>query len=140
MGERFVSVESGIPAQVLYTSHDHGSNDDFVTNSLYVASHCNVRRESIGRKRPQFWQRVDWHLLHDNASAHRSELVKELTKTCTKVFPHTPYSSDLALCDICLFASMKNNLQKRHFVSSDEVKVASQQALRDVAKKGFQQQ
>ncbi|GFW12279.1 hypothetical protein TNCV_2489231 [Trichonephila clavipes] len=48
-------------------------------------------RESILRKRPQFWQIDDWYLRHDNAQAHRSQLVKVFpAKTRTKVFPHPP--------------------------------------------------
>jgi len=48
-------------------------------------------RESIRRKRPQFWQSGDWYLLHDNAPAHRSQLVTQfLAKTHTTVLPHPP--------------------------------------------------
>ncbi|GFW88638.1 hypothetical protein TNCV_829071 [Trichonephila clavipes] len=66
--------------------------------------HTSRRRrlkESICRKRPQFWQGDDWYLIYDNATAHRSPL-------------------------------------GRRFVSSNEVKGALQEALREIAKTGFQ--
>ncbi|GFV37337.1 mariner Mos1 transposase [Trichonephila clavipes] len=96
-------------------------------------------RESIRRKRHQFWQSDDWYLLHDSAQAHRSQLVKEfLAKTRTNVFPYHPYSPYLTSWDFYLCPSMKKHLQRRYFVSSDDVKGASQEALQEVAKNYFQ--
>ncbi|GFT85010.1 putative mariner transposase [Trichonephila clavipes] len=96
-------------------------------------------RESIYHKWPQFWQSDDWYFLHDNAPAHRSQLVKDfLAKTRTNTLPHLSYSPDIALCDICQFPSTKKPLQGHRFVSSDEVKVASQEALQEVGKNGLQ--
>ncbi|GFX58838.1 hypothetical protein TNCV_805421 [Trichonephila clavipes] len=40
--------------------------------------------------------------------------------------------------DFYLFQSMKKHLQRRHFVASDEVKAALHEAIREVAKNGFQ--
>ncbi|GFV45561.1 hypothetical protein TNCV_4855831 [Trichonephila clavipes] len=49
-------------------------------------------RESIRRKRPNFWQSGDWYRLQYNPLAHRSQLVKELLpKTHTNVLPLPPY-------------------------------------------------
>ncbi|GFX36375.1 mariner Mos1 transposase [Trichonephila clavipes] len=96
-------------------------------------------RESIRRKQPQLGQSNEWYLLHDNVPTHGSQLVKEfLAKTRTYGLPHSPYSPDLAPCDIYLFPSMKKHLQGHRLVSSDEVKVASQETLWEVAKNGFQ--
>ncbi|GFU85689.1 hypothetical protein TNCV_5126981 [Trichonephila clavipes] len=48
-------------------------------------------RESIRRKRPQFWQSDDWYHLQNNAPAHRSQMGKEfLAETRTNLFPHPP--------------------------------------------------
>ncbi|GFW98467.1 hypothetical protein TNCV_3790981 [Trichonephila clavipes] len=61
---------------------------------------CILRRlrKSICCKRPEFWQIVDWYLLHDDVPAHRSQSVKQfLAKTRTYVLPHPPYSPDLVL-------------------------------------------
>ncbi|GFT20121.1 HTH_48 domain-containing protein [Trichonephila clavipes] len=74
-------------------------------------------------------------LLDDNAPAHQSQLVKQfLVKTHTNVLPLSPYSPDLATCDIWLFPSLKKHVQGRRFESSYESKVASQ----EVAKNGYQ--
>ncbi|GFX77473.1 hypothetical protein TNCV_1743721 [Trichonephila clavipes] len=43
---------------------------------VYTFRRCRLW-ESIRRTRLQFWQIDDWYLLHDNAAAHRSQLVKE---------------------------------------------------------------
>ena len=34
-------------------------------------------RDAVRRKRPEKWRTDSWFLLHDNASAHRSVLVKD---------------------------------------------------------------
>ncbi|GFW18259.1 hypothetical protein TNCV_4007981 [Trichonephila clavipes] len=92
--------------------------------TLEQTSRRRCLRESIRFKGFQFWQSDDWNLLHDKTPAHRSQLVKEfLAKTRTNVLPHPLYSPYLALCDICLFPSMKKHLHR--FVSSDEEKVVS---------------
>ena len=49
-------------------------------------------------------------LLHDNASAHTSEIVKPfLSRRILIVLPHPPYSPDQVLCDIFLFSKTKNS-------------------------------
>ncbi|GFX20468.1 hypothetical protein TNCV_3488251 [Trichonephila clavipes] len=70
-------------------------------------------RESIRR-----WQRDDWYLLHDNAPAHRSHVIKDfLNETRTGMLPHPPYSSGLTPCDFYMFPSMKKHLHGRHLMS-----------------------
>ncbi|GFW41658.1 mariner Mos1 transposase [Trichonephila clavipes] len=96
-------------------------------------------REYIRRKRPQFWQKDDRYLLHDNASVHRSQLVKQFhAKIRTGMLPHSPYSPDLAPCNFYLFPSTNKHLQGRRFVLSDYMKVTSQEDIREVEKNGFQ--
>ncbi|GFX91260.1 mariner Mos1 transposase [Trichonephila clavipes] len=104
--------------------------------------HTSLRhrvRESIRRKRPNIWHNDNWHLLLDNAQAHRSQLVKEfLAKTRINVISYPPYSPDLTPFDFYQFPSMKKHLQGCLFQSSDDVKGASEEYLQDVAKSGFQ--
>ncbi|GFY34557.1 mariner Mos1 transposase [Trichonephila clavipes] len=98
-----------------------------------------MSHDGIHRKWHQFSHSDDWHLLHDNAPAHQSQLVKEfLGKTFTNVLSHLLYSPDLAPCDFYQFPSLKKHLKGRCFVSADEVKVASLEALREVTKNSFQ--
>ena len=62
------------------------------------------------KKRPsKGWSGV--HLLHDNASSHKCEVVKSfLASEKVKVLNHTPYSPDLSPCDFFLFPRLKKRL------------------------------
>ena len=59
------------------------------------------------KKRPsKGWSGV--HLLHDNASSHKCEIVKSfLASEKVKVLNHPPYSPDLSPCDFFLFPRLK---------------------------------
>ena len=51
------------------------------------------------------------HLLHDNASSHKCEVVKSfLASEKVKVLKHPPYSPDLSPCDFFLFPRLKKML------------------------------
>ena len=51
------------------------------------------------------------HLLHDNASSHKCEVVKSfLVSEKVKVLNHPPYSPDLSPCDFLLFPRLKKML------------------------------
>jgi hypothetical protein len=79
--------------------------------------HCDVLRwmsENIRRKPPDKWRSNSWALHHDNTPAHASLVVQQfLASTNTTVFPHPPYSSDLAPCDFLLYSKMKLILKGR---------------------------
>jgi hypothetical protein len=70
----------------------------FIPEGATVHKHCYkgiLRRlcNSIRRKCPELWRRKNWMLLHDNAPAHRSDLVQEeLAKQQVTVLPRPPYS------------------------------------------------
>ena len=54
----------------------------------------------------KWWSGV--HLLHDNASSHKCEVVKSfLASEKVKVLNHPPYSPDLSPCDFFLFPRLK---------------------------------
>ena len=54
------------------------------------------------------------HLLHDNTSSHKCEVVKSfLASEKVKVLNHPPYSPDLSPCDFFLFPRLRvKRLQK----------------------------
>ena len=55
-----------------------------------------------------------FHLLHDNAPAHKSTVVTNyLQEINLKVIEHPPYSPNLAPCDIWLFPELKEMLAGR---------------------------
>ena len=64
-------------------------------------------KEFYNKKRPsKGWSGV--HLLHDNASSHKREVVKSfLASEKVKVLNHPPYSPDLSPCDFFLFPSLR---------------------------------
>jgi len=93
-------------------------------------------RENVRHKRPEMWKNRNW-LLHDNAPAHTSLVVREfLTKNVTTV-PHPAYSPDLAPCDFYVFPKMKLWLKGRRFTSNEEVQAESQQILNTITPADF---
>ena len=58
------------------------------------------------------------HLLHDNASSHKFEVVKSfLASEKVKVLNHSPYSPDLSPCDFFLFPRLKKMLSGNKYMS-----------------------
>ena len=73
-------------------------------------------RDAVGRKGPEKWRTNSWFLLHDNAPAHRSVLVKDiLTKNNVTTLEHSPYFPDLTLDDFHLFPRPKSATKERCF-------------------------
>jgi histone-lysine N-methyltransferase SETMAR len=73
-------------------------------------------------------------LLHDNARPHVArQTVALLDQFGWDIITHPPYSPDLAPCDYHLFPKLKEHLAGRRFSDDDEVKVAVQHFLNDMA-------
>jgi hypothetical protein len=63
-------------------------------------------REAVRRKRPEKWRTNCLLLLHDNAPAHRSVLVKDvLAKNIVTTLQHPSYSHGLAPVEFYLFSA-----------------------------------
>ena len=84
-----------------------------VTGRFYKSS--VLKKEFYNKKRPsKRWSGV--HLLHDNASSHKCEVVKSfLASEKVKVLNHPPYSPDLSPCDFFLFPRLKKMLSGNKF-------------------------
>ena len=80
-----------------------------VTGRFYKNSVLKKVKEFYNKERPsKGWSGV--HLLHDNASSHKCEVVKSfLASEKVKVLNHPPYSPDLGPCDSFLFPRLKKN-------------------------------
>ena len=90
-------------------------------------------RDSIHNKHPELWRRKNWLLLHDNAPAHRSVFVQEeLARQQVTILPHPPYLPDLPPCDFSLFPHMKVLLLGHRFHSTEEIIIATREAVRDL--------
>lgn len=108
-----------------------------VTGEFYVGV---MRRllDRITRVRPQYREQGSWRLLHDNAPAHNSRVVKEfLAKRSVVILQHPPYSPDLAPADFWLFPKLKLNLKGRQFESVDEIQRTVTGALNALEPKAF---
>ena len=81
------------------------------------------------KKRPsKGWSVV--HLLHDNASSHKCEVVKSfLSSEKVKVLNHPPYSPDLGPCDFFLFPRLKKMLSGNKYTSRSSLGSAIYQCL-----------
>ena len=83
---------------------------DTVTGRFYNNSVLKKVKEFYNKKRPSTgWSGV--HLLHDNASSHKCEVVKSfLASEKVKVLNHPLYSPDLSPYDFFLFPRLKKML------------------------------
>jgi len=71
-------------------------------------------RQVVRRKCPQKWRNNSCFLLHHNAPAHRSVLLKDfLAKNNVTTLEHPPYSPDLAPADFYLFYGLNSALKGR---------------------------
>ena len=78
------------------------------------------------------------HLLHDNASSHKCEVVKSfLASEKVKVLNHPPYSPDLSPCDFDLFPRLKKMLSGNKYMSRSSFGSAIYQCLQQIPKEDY---
>ena len=78
--------------------------------------------DSVRRERPEKLRTNSWFLLHDNAPAHRSVLVKVfLTKKNVTTLEQIPHSPELDPADFCLLYRLKSALRGRRFCDATDV-------------------
>ena len=100
-----------------------------VTGRFYKNSVLKKVKEFYNKKRPsKGWSGV--HLLHDNASSHKCEVVKSfLASEKVRVLNHPPYSPDLSPCDVFLFSRLKKMLSGNKYTSRSSLGSAIYQCL-----------
>ena len=88
-----------------------------VTGRFYKNSVLKKVKEFYNKNRPsKGWSGV--HLLYDNASSHKCEVVKSfLAFEKVKVLNHPPYSPELSPCDFFLFPRLKKMLSGNKYTS-----------------------
>ena len=90
------------------------------------------------KKRPsKGWSGV--HLLHDNASCHKCEVVKSiLASEKVKVLNHPPYSPDLSHCDFfVIFPRLKKMLSGNKYTARSSLGSTIHQCLQQIPKKDY---
>ena len=93
--------------------------------------------QDIEQKRPTTGVK-DVLLHHDNASPHKAKIVKHyLEEQGLQVFPHPPYSSDLAPCDFWLFPTLKERLAGREFYRMQDLTKAVFSELRSIPREDY---
>ena len=86
----------------------------------------------IRRKRQEMTDRTPL-LLHDNASPHKANIVKELLELYQwEVLDHPPYSPDLSPFDFDLFPKLKEPLRGIRYESLDELECAVNREIRRI--------
>ena len=105
-----------------------------VTGRFYNNSVLKKVKEFYNKKRPsRGWSGV--HLLHDNASSYKCEVVKSfLASEKMKVLNHPPYSPDLSPCDFILFPRLKKMLSGNKYTSRSSLGRAIYQCLQQIPK------
>jgi transposase len=94
--------------------------------------------DAVIRKRPEKGRPISWSLLHDNAPAHRSLLVKDfLAENNVTTLEHSPYFPDLVPVDFYLFSKMKSISKGQNFSDATEIIKNVTEELRKLAQNGF---
>ena len=105
-----------------------------VTGGFYKNSVLKKVKEFYSKKRPsKGWSGV--HLLHDNASSHKCEVVKSfLASEKVKVLNQPPYSPYLSPCDFFLFPRLKKMLSGNKYMTRSSLGSAIYQCLQQTLK------
>ena len=108
-----------------------------ITGRFYKNYALKKVKEFYNKKRPsKGWSGV--HLLHDNTSSHKSEVVKSfLASEKVKVLNHPPYSPGLSPCDFFLFPMLKKMLSGNKYTSRCSLGSAIYQCLQQIPKEDY---
>ena len=107
------------------------------TGRFYKNSVLKKVKEFYNKKRPsKGWSGV--HLLHDNASSHKCEIIRSfLASEKVKVLNQPPYSPDLSPCDFFLFPRLKKMLSGNKYASRSSLGSAIYQWLQQIPKEDY---
>jgi hypothetical protein len=108
-------------------------------NSVYYKGVLERLRNDVRRKSPQKWGN-GLVLLHDSAPCHTSLVIHQSLSDKKKntVWPHPPYSTDLAPCDFWLFPKLKLTMKGKRFASIPEIEAATTTRRKGLTKDDLQ--
>ena len=98
----------------------------------------NDQLTCYNKKQPsKGWSGV--HLLHDNASSHKWEVVMSFlaSEKVKFLLNHPPYSPDLSPCDFFLFPRLKKMLSGNKYTSRSSLGSAIYQCLQQIPKEDY---
>jgi transposase len=100
---------------------------------------CGLREE-VRKKRSEKWRTNDWFLLHYNAPAQQSALVKDfLAKKNVTTLELPTYSPDFTPADFYLFPVQKSAVKLRRFCDANDTIENATEELKRLSQDGFQQ-
>ena len=100
----------------------HWVNTGLTVQKEYYVEVLREFRKRFHRKRPALLKSAQCHFQQNNAPVHNSILATDyLTKMGINTVPHSPYSSDLAPCDFCLFPKLRDCRDERIEVMKEAV-------------------
>ena len=108
-----------------------------VSGRFYKNSVLKKVKEVYNKKRPsKGWSGV--HLLHDNASSHKCEVVKSfLASEKLKILNHPSYSPDPSPFDFFLFPRLEKMLSGSKYTSRSSLGSAFYQCLQQIPKEDY---
>jgi transposase len=110
-----------------------------VNKEIYIDIHRRLR-DSVKKKRPEILRPNIWFLIHDNAAAHRSGLVKYfLAKSNVPTLEHPPYSPDLDQTEFYLLPRLKSALKGRSCCDTIDIIKHAMEELKIISQNGFQE-
>ncbi|KFM57645.1 Mariner Mos1 transposase, partial [Stegodyphus mimosarum] len=93
-----------------------------INSDVYIEQLAKLNN-AVEEKRPESTNRKGVVFHHDNAKPHTSLITRQkLLELGWDVFPHPPYSPDLAPSDYVLFRPLQNSLNGKNFNNDDDVK------------------
>lgn len=99
---------------------DYLAKGETITGNYYARLLKTLRDKIKEKRRGKLSKGI--LLLHDNASAHTSQIAIATAQDCGfEILPHPPYSPDLAPSDFYLFPKLKFELKGKHFANDDDV-------------------
>jgi transposase len=105
-----------------------------------VHLHLNRLGDAVRRKGPEKWRNDSWFVLHGNAPAHGSVLVKGfLAKNNVTTLEHPPYSHDLAPAAFYLFSRMKSALKGRRLCETTNIMMNATEEPKRLLQSCFQE-
>ena len=115
--------------------HDlHALRSHWTVDKEYYVGVLREFRKRFRRKRPALFKSAQWHFHQDNSPVHSSILVTDyLTKIGINTVSQPPYSSDLALCDFCLFPKLRSC----PYETTEEMKEAVTKVIDTITQKEF---
>ena len=112
--------------------------DERMDSDLYISILKKVR-EAIRRKRPDLWRDRSFILHQDNAPCHVSiQMAEYFHSIDQELWPHPPYSPDLAPCDFWAFPALKRQIRDIWFEHLDDLKDLVRAHFRGLACEEYQ--